>query len=101
MSFGDDLASSLADLFEFAGQGATLTRDMIDTPCHVDIVRGVDLQPGGFIAQVSGDSTVIELLLSEILTEPERGDTITVGSVVYTVESIAENDGYCVRVVVR
>ncbi len=102
MGFNDDLAESLADLFEAAGQDAILTRGGVDeVPCHVDIMRGVDLQPGDFNAQVSGNSIVIEFILSEIITEPDRGDTVSVGEAIYTVESIAENDEYVVRAVVK
>jgi len=101
MSFDSDITESLTDLFESAGTEAVLTRGAVDTDCHVDIIRGVALQPDGFAAQVSGDSIIIEFLLSEITTEPERGNIVTVGSTVYTVDSIAENDGYTVKVIVR
>jgi len=101
MSFDSDITESLADLFESAGTEAVLTSGAIDTDCHVDIIRGVALQPDGFAAQVSGDSIIVEFLLSEIVTEPERGNTITVGSTVYTVDSAVENDGYMVKAIVR
>ncbi len=101
MSFESDITESLTDLFEFAGTGAVLARGGVDTACHADVLRGVDLQPGGFSAQVSGDSVVIEFLLSEIITEPARGDTATVGTTVYTVESIVENDGFTVKAIVK
>jgi len=101
MSFDTDLTDSLLDLFTIAGQEATLIRCGVETPCHADVIKGVDLQPSGFFMQVSGNSTVIEFLLSEIVTEPDRNDTVIVGTTVYTVESIAENDGYTVKVVVK
>ncbi len=101
MGFNDDLASSLGDIFLTAGIPAVLTRGVVDTTCHIDLIRGIDLQPDEFATQVSGDSIVIELLLSEIGAEPARGDTITVVSTVYTVESIAENDGYTVKAIVK
>jgi hypothetical protein len=101
MSFDADITNGLDDLFTFFGKDAILNVGGLDVSCHVDVIYGVDLQPGGFTAQVSGDSTVIEFTLSEIITEPERGDTVTVGSSFYTIESIAENDGYTVKAIVR
>jgi len=101
MSFESEITDSLTDLFEFAGIEAVLTRGAVDTDCHVDIIRGVALQPDGFAAQVSGDSIIIEFLLSEITTEPERGSTVTVESAVYTVDSTLENDGFTVKTIVK
>jgi len=101
MNFSDDIDNAMTDLFETAGDLAILTRVVGgDTSCHVDVIKDVEFQPDGFSSVVSAGQVMIELFLSEITTEPSRGDTITVGSDTYTVDSIYGNDGRFCRVIV-
>jgi hypothetical protein len=94
-------AEALPGIFTAAGEAAVFTPSTgAPIPCFVFIDFDVELQPSGMEAQVWERGTTIEALLSVILKEPDRAETFTVDGVVYTVKSIAENDGLTVKCVV-
>jgi len=97
------LNNALTDIF-----GSVLGEDATYTPavgaavaCRVVVNRNVLLQPDGMTVQVYDKGTTIEAMLSVIGSEPNRGDTFTVGTETYTVQSIEQNDGYTVTAVVK
>ena len=96
------LNNALTDIF-----GSVLGEDAIYTPaggaavaCRVVVNRNVLMQPDGMTAMVYEKGTTVEAMLSEIGGEPNRGDTFTVGTETFTVQSIEQNDGYTVTAVV-
>jgi len=94
-------AATLPGIFEAAGEDAVFTPATGDPiPCHIFIDFSVELQPNGALAQVWEQGTVIEALLSEILREPNRGETFIYDSTDYTVKAVLNNDGLTVKVVV-
>ena len=94
-------AAAFPGIFTAAGEAAVFTPSVgAPVPCFVFIDFDVELQPSGMEAQVWERGTTIEALLSVILKEPDRGETFTVDSVIYTVKSIAANDGLTVKAIV-
>jgi hypothetical protein len=90
------------DLFDQLGQDAIFTPTMGDpVNCKVNLEHDVDLQPGGFDSQVWGEGITIEAILSVLGKEPDQGETFTVGETDYTVQTVQENDGRFVKVVVK
>lgn len=90
----DIFASALGSDATFTPQGGSLIG------CSVIINRNVLLQPAGMDTQVFGRGTTIEAMLSEIITEPNRGDVFVVGAETFTVQSIESNDGDTVTMIV-
>lgn len=94
-------ADALPGIFDAAGEDAVFTPTTgAPIPCKVFIDFSVMLQPSGVEAQAWERGTTIEALLSVIGREPNRGETFTVDSIVYTVKAILEDDGLTVKAVV-
>lgn len=92
---------ALPDIFNAAGEDAVFTP--LSGPavaCKIFIEFNVQLQPVGVDAQVWEMGTTIEALLSEIGHQPERGETFTYNSTVYTVKAVMADDGLTVKMVV-
>jgi len=90
------------DLAETMGVSATYTPAVGDAvTLDVLLNQGVQMQPGPLEAQVWQQGTTIDALLDDLGKEPDRDETITIGSTTYTVLSIAENDGTWVKIIVR
>lgn len=102
MSFTDNMKNTVAPaIFSALGDAATYTpAGGAAVSCTVDIKFNVMLQPAGIETQAWQRGTTIEAQLSEITSEPNRGDTFVVGGVTYTVQAILENDGVSVKMVV-
>lgn len=98
----DPFAIAISDIFNSAvGDDATFTpAGGAAISCRVILERGVMMQPASLVAQVYERGTTIEAQLAEILAEPKRGDTFTVGSDTFIVQSIDRNDGLTVRAIV-
>ena len=99
---------ALPDVFTEAGEAAIFTPSGgAPVPCFVIPAFNVMLQPAGMEAQAWQRGTTIEALLSDVsdigigTTEPNRGDTFLVDGATYTVQSVLENDGLIVKVVVK
>jgi hypothetical protein len=93
---------ALPGIFVAAGEEAVYTPAggaPID-PCHIFIDFNVQLQPDGMSAQAWQQGTVIEALLSEVGSEPNRGDVFTYDGTDYTVAKVIENDGFTVKMAV-
>ncbi|HBJ74420.1 MAG TPA: hypothetical protein DDY86_02595 [Syntrophaceae bacterium] len=89
----------MPDIFTIAGEAATFTPNGgASVACYIIPYFNVQLQPTGMESLVWETGTVIEACLSEILTEPNRGDVFTYSGVDYTVQTILQNDGVVVRV---
>ena len=69
--------------------------------CKVHLESETVLQPGGFSAGSYAVVKTLEALLVDIGKEPDYGETFIVGPTTYTVEAIAENDGYFVKAIVK
>jgi hypothetical protein len=102
MSISTILDAAMTDLFNNVGE------DAIYTPvtgavlsCKVWIQKDVQLQPIDFTGQAVENSTLLECLLSEVLTVPQRGATFLVGSTTYTVQTLQKNDGRILTLVVK
>lgn len=102
MSFLDNMKSTVGPaIFGALGDSSTFTPSGgAAKTCSVVITFNVMLQPTGVESQVWQGGTTIEALLSEITNEPNRGDVFVVDGVSYTVQSVLENDGVSVKVVV-
>jgi hypothetical protein len=107
MDLADAITVGTLDFFTKGGKSAVFTPAGGDpVNCKVFINFNVLLQPAGMESQTWQRVTMIEALLSDDAgigigtVAPNRLDTFVVGGVTYTVDSIDENDGYTVKVVV-
>ena len=102
MGFRSDMEEELPNLIKEIGEDALFTPAVGDPiPCTVDIRRNTLYQPAGMETQVWERGTTIEVQLSVIGREPKQGETFTIGSVVYRVQSILDNyDDYTVKMAV-
>jgi hypothetical protein len=92
---------ALPDIFDAAGEDATFTQVKGQpVPCKIFIDFDVKFQSSAMNAQVWETGVAIEVLLSEIGVEPDRGDVFTFEETDYTVDSILANDGLTVKVIV-
>jgi hypothetical protein len=104
----DPFAKAMQDLFNTALGADALYTPVTDAaiPCRVILERDVEMQPSSSItAPVTERGTTIEAQLVEILTEPAQGSTFIVNpntakAETFTVQSIAENDGLTVKMIV-
>lgn len=104
-SIGDGtvFGNALSDIFN-----SVLAVDAVYTPvtgaavsCRIIINKNTLLQPTSMEAQVWDQGTTIEVILADIgNVEPNRGSTFVADGTTYTVQSVKENDGEVVEVVV-
>lgn len=90
------------NLFSRIGRDAVyqpVTGSPVD--CKIVIGRDVGLEPLGLSAQVWGRDITIEAILSVLGKEPDTQETFTVDAIVYEVQTVQENDGRFVTVVVK
>jgi hypothetical protein len=95
-------STALQDMFNSAiGEDATYNpAGGAAISLRVIVNRSILLQPGGLESQVYERGTTIEAQLADVGSEPNRGDTFTVGAETFTVKSIESNDNYTVVMVV-
>ena len=102
MTFNDDIASGLADIFTAAGTAATYTPtgggDPVSCSILVDSERVI--QPGGFAYAAAGQVLTLEVQVSEVAAVSE-GDTFVTATTTYTVMEELENDGITIQAAVR
>jgi len=90
------------DIFNQIGQDAVFTPSAGDpVACKVNIERDVDLEPHGYDSQVWGRGITIEAILSILGKEPDQDENFTVEETEYTVQTVQENDGRFVKMVVK
>lgn len=65
---------------------------------NVELRKETDFQPAGFDAQSFEQLTTILYVLADIGREVDTGEEFKISSVMYSVKSVVENDGYFVRV---
>lgn len=95
------IAQALTDVFDIVGVDATYNpAGGAPIACKVLLERDILLQPASMTAQVYERGTILEAILADIVTEPNRNDTFTVGLETFTVQAIDKNDGYTVRMIV-
>ena len=92
---------AIKDIFTKLGVDAVFTTGVTDTSCKVDLLTGIQNEPFGVDANVWGNNITIEAILSEIGKEPDKDDTFTINEVIYTVQSVQENNGKTVKVAVK
>lgn len=105
-TMSDAFDQAIEDIFSKLGVDAVFTTgwvdtDWVDTDCKVDLSTGIQNEPFGVDAQAWGNNVTIEAILSEIGKEPDKDDTFTIDGTVYTVQTVQENDGRTVKVVVK
>ncbi len=95
----DDAAEKL---FNRIGRDAIYT-PVVGSPvnCKIVIERDVDLEPLGFNAQIWGRGITIEAVLSELGKEPDAEETFTVDGIIYEAQTVKENDGRFVLIIVK
>ena len=93
--------AALPGIFAAAGEDAVFTPAAGDAvACKIFIDFNVLLQPAGVEAQTWERGTTIEVLLSVLGREPDRGEIFTYDSIDYAVRAILENDGLTVKMTV-
>jgi len=106
---GDSIiANAMTDIFASAvGVDALYTpaAGAVIPSLRVIMNKNVLLQPDSMTAQVFERGTTIEAMLADFMAEPNRGDTFVVDpdtddAETFTVQSIAENDGIIVKMLV-
>jgi hypothetical protein len=102
MSISTEVTDALNDIFDDVGDDATYTPVTGDPlSCKVWVMKDVELQPSDFNGQAVEMKTVLECLLSQVLTLPQRGSVFLVGSTTYTVQSPLSNNGRILKLVVK
>ena len=91
MTLESDFLDSVNAIYEVAGVCATFTdRDSATT--EVTAIVEYDLQQYGQVAEIAGKTATVSVRVSELALPPRRGETYTVGSTVYVVDSILLSD---------
>lgn len=95
-----DARLARASLRDGLGDIATFRHAGVNVPnCTVQIDRGVTLF--GDQTQAINDQITLRAFFAQILSEPVRGDTFTVGAEIFEVDSISEKDESAVVCIVR
>ena len=100
MTFESSIDGMLATAFATIGQSAIFTPAAGDA-VTINVNKSREVVQQGFEATAWTTETTIEASLSDLPHEPNRGETFTIDSTVYTVREVMENDGYTVKLVVR
>ena len=102
MSEEETFDNMAEDLFE------TLGRDAIYKPlvgdnvsCKVHLEKEIDPQPVGYDSQSWASRMTLEYRLAEVGQQANRGDTFTVDSTDYKVQSVIEGDERFVKVAIK
>jgi len=96
-------STAAADILSLLGTSATFTPATGSPVEGVNVVVDLELlmQPGGYNADAYAQYTTIECLLSDLPHEPNRNESFSVSGTVYNVDSVLENDGLFVKVIVH
>ena len=102
MSIEDTFDTVAENIFRTIGVLAIYTPSVGDPvpDIYVNLVRGTDPEPENY-TKVWGQNITIEAILSDLGKEPNMGETFTISEVVYTVQTVEENDGRFVKMVVK
>lgn len=84
------------------GETATYTKAGTEGTVSVKVwlESALKLQVDGYEAEVYANEKTIEGVISHLGKIPVRGETFTIGSTIYTVRSVLENDSIFVKVIV-
>ena len=94
--------AAAVDIFNALGRDAVYQPASGDpVSLKVNIEQAVALQPDGYEARVYAEGDVLEYLLADAGKEADRGETFTIGSTTWTVQSVLRNDGRFVSVAVK
>lgn len=91
MTLASDLVVAIDELYEFGGIEATFT-DRDGSQKSVTAIVEYDLQQYGEVAEIAGKTATISVRVSELALPPRSRTTYTVGSTVFTVDSILLSD---------
>jgi hypothetical protein len=86
-----DFQAAVDEVYATLGVEATYTDRDGATQCLTAIIEH-DLQQFGNVADIAGKTAVVSVRVSELAERPRRGETYTVGTTVYTVDSIPYAD---------
>jgi len=102
MSIEDIFDTAAEDIFDTLGVDATFTPSIGDPveDIKVNLMRDTDFEPSSSL-QTWGSNIIIEAILDDLGKEPDKDETFTINLIVYTVQSVLENDGRFVRVMVK
>jgi len=93
----DDLAATLGETATYTpGDGGAAVSGV-----RVNLEDEVEGQPDGFGGAAWTSVRTVECLLDELGQAPVDGDTFTIGTTVWTVGRIVENDGVFVKCAVK
>lgn len=107
MTAEDIFEQAAEDIFDKEGIAATYTPSVGDpVPCQIDYMQNVNLEPEGYDSQIWGTGKTVEAILSILGKEPDTDETFTITEgkyidTVLTVQTVLENDGLFVTVVVK
>ena len=102
MAFEDFWDSNDSGLMSIIGISATYTPSSGDpVTLTVNIQRNVEAQAETFTGQSWVKVDTLECLLAEAGKEPDKDETFATASYTYTVDSVIENDGTFVKMVVK
>ena len=96
-----DFSAFAADIIGIIGVDGTYTTSTgTEITCTVDVNAEVRQQPDGFESRAWASRKTVDVLVADIGREPNEGETIAVGTSLYTVESVIDNDGFIAKAVV-
>ena len=91
MTLASEFLDSVDAIYGVVGVPATFT-DRDSSATAVTAIIEYDLQQYGGVAEIAGKTATISVRVSELALPPRRGETYTIGSTVYTVDSILLSD---------
>ena len=102
MGISDEITALNADIAKCFNSLATFT-PATGTPVSLrcELLTSVDPQPMGYDGVAWSQKTTIECLLSDLPSQPDKGETYTIDGTDYTVAEIVEDDGHFVTCEVK
>lgn len=91
MTYASDMDAGIASVYDFASVPCTYTdRDSVTTTVNAIVEH--DLYKYGDTVEIAGKVAIISVRVSEMTYAPRRGETYTIGSTVYVVDSVVRSD---------
>jgi len=99
MSIFDDMACGLMTMIGVSATYTPSAGDPVDLT--VNIQRNVEMQTENFTGQAWVKVDTLECLLNDTGKEPDKNETFETDAYTYIVDSVIENDGFFVKMIVK